>query len=869
MKIDIKQLIDIIKNANIDELYLRDIGVDTTQKRNVPCPIHGGKDKNFQFDLNKRIYTCYSHNCVVGADIIELCRTYERFERPIEAILFLANKYNISLPINKSKTNIKKTNNTIKNIYIKKKDINSFIEEKKQEAFKNNDIELAFEFECMTDKDKRKYYLDNNIKIKSMLEKQNYSSYKADSIINIDKYISENLKGIRESIKHATEGKNVLMVAPTGSGKTYSIINTLKELDIKALFIFPNSANVQQAIVEYKIAGAYDKIPTKHALEGNKLVAMTWDKTEQLLKEDLSEYIIVIDEIHQTYTDAFRSKAIKSLNNITNKCRGRLDITATPSKLEFEIYNKVIEYKQNIQTEYKVKLYDKINIGKVIEILNNSNNSMLLKDSISTLNYISKKVNKKSGVVISDTKDTSKLYDRIVSYSDMEGYEVLLNTSVITAGVNINNPNVTDIIVIGEKDVGKIKQYVARARGAKSINVHIFNSYKTTNEDSNVYSVEWCINENIKDVESLTNIYNKASKRDLPYRAIGIDISPINIKNIDSNIYYDKKDMCYKTDKLYIKSNAYNNYYQTRTINSFKVLLEEYFNKIEIVETEKETKKIEKEIKEHEEAIKEFKKSAIEQLEGHKKYLVGYSEIKKSMTSSNLLKYHHDMRIDNNICLKYYMEHDLYSLIINNNCRKTIDLFSDFVLDNSYSIDLSWKLATMSDEKRNLFFEQINTTIYRKINKKYANSLLNDDNIGTYTYNYINFNFGVGTSYTKEHLEALAVDLQTFLATKKKLTIKKISLILQSIFVIEVKQHRGVTGLPYKYYKNILPNPVTDKKVIRVYTIKKHIDIEDIKKELGLIDNDLSIEHLVEARINKLLNAIDETEKEVLLEGLI
>ncbi|UUV16787.1 hypothetical protein [Clostridioides difficile] len=384
-----------------------------------------------------------------------------------------------------------------------------------------------------------------------------------------------------------------------------------------------------------------------------------------------------------------------------------------------------------------------------------------------------------------------------------------------------------------------------------------------------MYSVEWCINENIKDVESLTNIYNKASKRDLPFKAIGIDISPINIKNIDSNIYYDKKDMCYKTDKLYIKSNAYNNYYQTRTIDSFKVLLEEYFNKIEILETEKETKNIEEEIKEHEEAIKEFKKSAIEQLEGHKKYLVGYSEIKKSMTSSNLLKYHHDMRIDNNICLKHYMEHDLYRLIINNNCRKTIDLFSDFVLDNSYSIDLSWKLATMSDEKRNLFFEQINTTIYRKINKKYANSLLNDDNIGTYTYNYINFNFGVGTSYTKEHLEALAVDLQTFLATKKKLTIKKISLILQSIFVIECKRFRGVTGLPYKYYKNILPNPVTDKKMIRVYTIKKHIDIEDIKKELGLMDSDLSLEHLVEARINKLLNTVDETDKEVLLEGLV
>ncbi|WP_180920305.1 hypothetical protein [Clostridioides difficile] len=56
MKIDIKQLIDIIKNANIDELYLRDIGVDTTQKRNVPCPIHGGKDKKLPIRFKKNIY---------------------------------------------------------------------------------------------------------------------------------------------------------------------------------------------------------------------------------------------------------------------------------------------------------------------------------------------------------------------------------------------------------------------------------------------------------------------------------------------------------------------------------------------------------------------------------------------------------------------------------------------------------------------------------------------------------------------------------------------------------------------------------------------------------------------------------------------
>ncbi|WP_227823344.1 hypothetical protein [Clostridioides sp. ZZV14-6345] len=147
--------------------------------------------------------------------------------------------------------------------------------------------------------------------------------------------------------------------------------------------------------------------------------------------------------------------------------------------------------------------------------------------------------------------------------------------------------------------------------------------------------------------------------------------------------------------------------------------------------------------------------------------------------------------------------------------------------------------------------------------------MLNDDNIGTYTYNYIDSMFGVGTSYTEEHLNALTTDLQTFLATKKKLTIKKMRLILRSIFVIEYKNHRGGTVMPYKYYKNILPVTVPPNERVRVYTIKGHITIEDIKRELGLMDNDLSIEHLVEARINKLLNTVDETEKEVLLEGLI
>ncbi|MFA8976483.1 DEAD/DEAH box helicase family protein, partial [Clostridioides difficile] len=231
-------------------------------------------------------------------------------------------------------------------------------------------------------------------------EKENYSEFNRHEIYEIKKYIDEKPLGIRTAIANADNGGKTLFIAPTGAGKSYSFINTLKKLKTKALFILPNASNVEQAMHEYNIAGAYDKIPAKQALEGNNLVVMTWDKTEQLISADLSEYIIVVDEIHQTYTDAYRGKAIKNLNNIMTKCKGRIDITATPSKLEFEIYDYIIEYTQKQKTKYDVKLYsdfDNKNFTEIINIINKSKNSAMLMNDISTLEFIKDSVSKNAG----------------------------------------------------------------------------------------------------------------------------------------------------------------------------------------------------------------------------------------------------------------------------------------------------------------------------------------------------------------------------------------------------------------------------------------------------------------------------------------
>lgn len=695
----------------------------------------------------------------------------------------------------------------------------------------------------------------------------NYANYTVNETINIKKYISEHSRGIANAIAGAKGGETHLLIAPTGSGKTYSIINTLKKFKYKSIFILPNSANVEQAMTEYNIHGAYGDLSAKEAIEKGNVVVMTWDKVSKLIDTDLSDYILVIDEIHQTYTDTYRKKAIKGLYEVSKKFKGRVDITATPNKLDFSIYDYITEYKQEVSTKYNVKLYNGINTKAIIDILNKSNNGALLFNDTKELSFICDSINKKCEIVTSETKKDSKLYNAIITNGNMADFSALLNTTTINAGVNINNPHISDIIIANIKDIGTIKQYVARFRNLENVNVHIFNNYlDIEKKDYKVYDIEWVIAKNIEKANILKNAYNIACNGSNEFSTLGLNISPVNL---DSNIYFNKDTNTYEVDTVYIRSQVYSNYYNKRTLEGFKILLEEYFENIDVMDPLKVDEELENEKKIYKHELKVSKEEAIEKLSKYKKILVGYSNIKEGKLCRNILDYLKINNLDIEDMQKEYLKNNIHELIKSNSLKNTIDLYGKYVLENSFSCDVAWKLANMGNRKRGVVFAKINTLIYRELKEEYPNIFKNDNSLEVRVFEWLTSNLYEGISYTKEHLEILSEAFNISFGDNWSLTPKKIGEILNQTYMIDNKKVGMCPPVEIVFYKKINPTAGHDsKKRINVYTIKSKIEILDIKKELEVTSSDFSLEYSIQRKKSKILDQLDNTEKDILLKGI-
>ena len=664
----------------------------------------------------------------------------------------------------------------------------------------------------------------------------NYSKYSPNVIIDVNNYISENSK-----LDMLLNYKKSLLIAPTGSGKTFSVLNMFKSMEKlikkqnkKICFVVPNATQVQQVQEEYKIKGAWNDANQDLIFIQNTISCYTWDKFGKI-EEDLSNTIVVLDEIHQIYTDMYRKHKIDSMIKNLNKCIGRIDITATPNKIDFNIYDFIMEYNQKIQTDYNVNVYENIDDNEIINIINSSKGKVaLFKDDIGYLEAVCKRTtNKKFDIINSSNKDTNLTYASIIKSSTVGNIDLLCNTSVMVAGVNINEPNMSDIILVDVKDKATIKQYIARFRGLKNVNVHIFNNYQELNT---VYSLENYINYTINEVQKTCDHLNIGRVEGLENI---ITDEQIFFKTLEKDSMAHKINGIYVADTISIRNKIYTSYYNKCDIVSFISGLGEYFSNITRIQNDKpENTEIKEDKKEANKLAKEF----IDELYKHKEYLIGYYDIKKGKAKKEVTNYLKENKLTKEKVIEYVEENQLEYMLDNTKVKKQIDGFTKLVLDKGYTVNLAYKLQTMNNKTKSNLFEKLNVLLYDEI-KKECKDFLDDQSIEVRLYDFILDEFPLTTTYTDEDIDKALIKLYDI--HKIKLTSQKFKNYLGYIYIVDNKQIRtgnnskNVTGSNYKYNKN--NNPILlqkNKTHKRVYKLNYYHTLDTICKEYQFNDVD-------------------------------
>lgn len=302
--------------------------------------------------------------------------------------------------------------------------------------------------------------------------------------IYIDKYIDY------KTIKSLLEfGKLNLLVAPTGAGKTYSIMEAIKELSKENpttcyIIACPNRIqNIQNK--KYGVVVRVGGIEKEYNL---KTVSMVYDLAEETIKQcemEGREVVLIVDEAHQLI-DAYnyRKKAIKGLLKLieNNSIKRTLFITATPKKIDKSL--GIFNYNYTYYIRYKEK--NKANNVKTLKILiaENKENTLIniIKQnkekgiiSVVELNDIEEQQlyelvlkNKGFNIETLHSKNKTYIYDSIIEKDIIPaGVDVLLTTSMLECGTNIKNTNVSFIAIPNKPsqlDLDCLEQFYARPR---------------------------------------------------------------------------------------------------------------------------------------------------------------------------------------------------------------------------------------------------------------------------------------------------------------------------------------------------------------------------------------------------------------------
>ncbi|MGL5963766.1 MAG: DEAD/DEAH box helicase family protein [Fusobacteriaceae bacterium] len=281
---------------------------------------------------------------------------------------------------------------------------------------------------------------------------------------------------------YSMDNKKILLVSPTGTGKTFTALEVAKENGLKVIFTMPNKATVEQQSKKYGIPGVYDNKSIEKALETSDIIICTLNKLTKIPGDyNLSDHILINDEAHTTTTTCdYRAEIIYKAAKLETKFKKVIDITATPEPLFMRDYDRKITFVKKDSKKYKATVYEvqnkkQANI-KLLEVLDDSKCKVLCLNNDIQFNNLYANTRENCISWNSKTKNDKDYKELVKTNLIPKHIEKVLATDIFSAGLNIENKEEWKIVIKSVCDPSTIKQLVARFRELGFVNIILIKS---------------------------------------------------------------------------------------------------------------------------------------------------------------------------------------------------------------------------------------------------------------------------------------------------------------------------------------------------------------------------------------------------------
>lgn len=356
--------------------------------------------------------------------------------------------------------------------------------------------------------------------------------------ITINKYLGEKeteILGICTQI--IKDCDKIHINSPVGSGKTTLMCELFKQHpDKQFIMLFPLISISEQVTTELTLQGIPSVIVNGSTLKSivfanksdqtgfkDNVFLTTIDSASKLIDSlnfKKGSTVVIVDETH-TFLTAARDNHTNSVATILKSGFPIIGLSATPSSwvsiMLFEIENFIeVTLKESLPKIVRCTMVDKGAIPTLAGIIADSKDKLVVvftetKESQAKLKELIEKGNSKKVCCLNaDTKKTIEkaTWKYLMQNKELPyGPEVFILNGVVQSGINILNPNIDRVYMLGEFDPFGFAQYLGRCR-----NYTGKYEYFHSPHSKQYNAFDW---DEIKDITDLIKIFLAARKSNI------------------------------------------------------------------------------------------------------------------------------------------------------------------------------------------------------------------------------------------------------------------------------------------------------------------------------------------------------------------